>query len=176
VFVAIGVAACDSVLGLDPPTLDPCAGGCLDGGADVGADAPVDADARADVSVDAKADAASQAGVRCGGGSFATSYCEDPTPLCCQTTSDAGVTSYACVTDTGACGGYPINCASDNDCPGSDVCCHFTTGMKCDSESSCSNTDLVCDPRSADDCPSGWTCDVTLVNDMQMSPYLGCSE
>jgi hypothetical protein len=34
----------------------------------------------------------------------------------------------------------------------------------------------VCDPRSSDDCPSGWTCDVTFVNDMQTSPYLGCSQ
>jgi len=164
------LAACDSVLGLDPPTLDPCAASpCLDASSDGSVDAS--ADARAD----AKSDAETPSGIRCGGGTYPESYCDDPTPLCCQTTTDAGGASYACVTDTSACDGYPIDCATDDDCPGSDVCCHFTSGMKCDGESSCSNDDLVCDPRSADDCPSGWSCDVVLVNDSQMSPYLGCS-
>jgi hypothetical protein len=162
------------VLGLDPPTLDPCTTSpCVDASTESGVDAH--ADAGVDAARDAKGDTGAQAGVRCGGGSFAESYCENPAPVCCQTTTDAEVTSYGCVTDTSACSGYPIDCATDNDCPGSDVCCHLTTGMKCDSESSCSNSDLVCDPRSADDCPSGWTCDVVLTNESQMSPYLGCS-
>jgi hypothetical protein len=174
VAVAIALAACDSVLGLDPPTLDPCAGGCADGAVDAGLDAA--ADARADVAVDAKADTAAPTGVRCGGGSFPTSYCDDPTAVCCQTTDDAGTTSYTCVASTSACDGYPIACASDNDCPGSDVCCHFSTSMKCEGESTCSNADLVCDTRSADECPTGWTCDVVFTNAGQMSPYLGCSQ
>ncbi len=130
VAVAIALAACDSVLGLDPPTLDPCASGCTDGAVDASLDG--EADAHADVAADAKADTAAPTGVRCGGGSFPTSYCEDPTAVCCQTTDDAGTTSYTCVASTSACDGYPIACATDNDCPGSDVCCHFSTSMKCE--------------------------------------------
>jgi len=182
--LALTLTACTSVLGLDAPTLAPC----LDGGC---ADAPVhDAavDSTADV-LDAATDSgpvesscaesdaapdATAAGVLCGGGCFGATYCTSPDPVCCQSTNDAGVTTYACTSSESACTGYPIVCANDDDCPGSDICCHFTTKMTCDTTAACPTDDLVCRPGMPVDCPTGKACDVPAVNAGVTSPYYLC--
>jgi hypothetical protein len=182
--LALTLTACTSVLGLDAPTLAPC----LDGGC---ADAPVH-DAAVDSTADvldagtdsgpvesscAASDAAPDAipaGVQCGGGCSGVTYCTSPNPVCCQSTNDAGVTTYACTSSESACTGYPIVCASDDDCPGSDICCHFTTKMTCDTTTACPNSDLVCRPGMPIDCPAGKACDVPAVNAGVASPYYLC--
>ncbi|MGO8993698.1 MAG: hypothetical protein ACLQVI_10240 [Polyangiaceae bacterium] len=196
-------AACSAVLGLDPPTLAACADGCPDAttpvpdgsGGSSGGDSsvPIDsatqntpdatpdavADAIADVVAEATPDSGPPTGVRCGGGGSPTVYCNDPTPLCCLTFSDAGSPSYACATDTSACTGYSIACASDNDCPGSDVCCFYQSGIKCEPEDTAScATALVCDPSapaSDDECNTGQTCSVAYLYDGGALPYYGCN-
>jgi len=177
--VSAALAACSTVLGLDPPTLAPCLdGGCADAAATDAADGGEnDAATDAPRCIDAALPDAAPAGVRCGGGCFALSYCSGSTPDCCQRTDDAGVTAYACTTSEGACdagGGYPVVCASDDDCPGSDICCHFSTGLKCTSTSNCPSKQLVCRPDVPLDCPTGWKCDVPVVIDGVTSPYLEC--
>ena len=166
--VAFSFVACKAVLGLDPPELDPCIdGGCFDGAIDGARDA---ADAGADVAPDH----GPIVGVRCGGGSFAVSGCNGSTPVCCEST-DAGVTTFACVASTAACAGFPIACASYNDCAGNDVCCHSATQIKCVTTASCANADLVCEPDGApDQCPASWKCAVPLTNAGVASPYFGC--
>jgi len=187
VLLTVVVAGCSSVLGLDPPTLDPCLdGGCIDGstGLDSSAgeatvDGPTEADAvSSDVEVDAPRESGPDAGIRCGGGTYPLTYC-DPggaTPTCCQTTTDAGTTTYGCVASESACTGYAIDCATYDDCAGSDICCHFSTHMVCDSVAACPNADVVCDPSMTDSCPTGWTCKVYFANAGVESPYMGCSQ
>jgi hypothetical protein len=178
------LVGCSSVLGLDPPTLDPCiALGCLDGStgpdssaADAAPDGPTETDAVVkDVGVDAT-DAGPETGVRCGGGAYPTTYCAGTTPTCCQTTTDAGVTTYGCVASETACTGYAIDCATYDDCAGNDICCHFSTHMVCDSVASCMNANVVCTTAMSDSCPSGWTCNVYFANAGVESPYMGCSQ
>ena len=189
--LAASGAACSAVLGLDPPTLAACAEGCPEASvpvvdaapdvvADVVPDVGVDAvpDALPDALPDATSDGASPVGVRCGGGSAPTIYCVDPSPMCCLTLDDAGSASYACVGSATDCSGYPIACASDNDCAGSDVCCFYNSGIKCESDTTASCTKLVCnagDPASDDECNAGQTCtpDVYSENGYPL-PYDGC--
>jgi hypothetical protein len=192
-------AACSGILGLDPPTLAVCAGGCADGSASSsdgstssGGDSSIPGDAMpesatSDVTPDSVADAIADVvpdrgpatGVRCGSGSSAV-FCAPPSPLCCLDFDDAGGPSYSCVSDaTGACPGYPIACASDNDCAGSDVCCFYHSGIKCEPENtpSCA-TELVCDPSapaSDDECNTGQTCSVAYLFDGGSLPYYGCN-
>jgi len=196
VSLAALAAGCAAALGLDAPTLDPCAGGgCEDVTSDVAPgeaastqDAPPDVpsgDAAGDAHAEGSTDAAKEAtgdgappdGVRCGGGIYGTpSYCApgSATPTCCQTTTDAGVTTYGCVASEAACTGYAITCATYNDCSGSEICCHFSTHMICDAVSSCPNQDVVCDPTMSDSCPTGEKCTVYFSNAGVEAPYQGC--
>jgi hypothetical protein len=194
--LALTLPACTSVLGLDPPTLAQCLdGGCADAPA---RDAPIDStadvldatgvDSEAGADSDAAADSranetscandaapdAIPAGVQCGGGCFGVTYCTSPTPVCCQGTNDAGVTTYACTASESTCSGYPIVCANDDDCGGSDICCHFTTKMTCDTTSACPSNDLVCRPDMPIDCPTGKACNIPAVNAGVTSPYYLC--
>lgn len=173
------------MLGLDPPKLAPCLdGGCGDDGSGASTDsgmdvreAGADSSGLADASCSDDAAAAEDAippGVRCGGGCFGVVYCTSPNPVCCQRTSDAGVTTYACTASESTCDGYPIVCANDDDCPGSDICCHFGSKMTCDSTSACPSNDLVCRPDVPVDCPTNKKCDVPAVNAGVTSPYLLC--
>jgi len=194
--VGAAVAGCSSVLGLDPPTLDPCttAGACVDAAGDVtvdtsdGAASPdvVDAgDARTEAGPDAPPEAAPACvwdgavpdaggtGVRCGGGCYPVVLCTGATPVCCQTTSDAGVTAFACASSETACGGYPIDCVNENDCLGTDVCCHYLAHMICDTACT-SGGDIACLPASTDDCPTGKTCDVRVSDEGVAAPYYTC--
>jgi hypothetical protein len=185
---ALTLTACTSVLGLDAPTLAPCLdGGCdaavhdaaVDSTADVleaSADSETSTDSGALESSCAASDAApdAPAGVLCGGGCFGATYCTGANPVCCQTTNDAGITTYACTSSESACTGYPIVCANDDDCPGSDICCHFTTKMTCDTTAACPNSDLVCRPGMTIDCPTGKACNVPAVNAGVTSPYYVC--
>ena len=192
VFAAAGaVAACNAVLGLDAPQLDPCASdGCVDGTAppttgDAGLDAPalldstlpIDAPtADADAGIDAQPDTGPINGVRCGGGSSPAIGCNGDTPVCCLTL-DAGPASYSCVHESSACSGYAIDCATDNDCPGSEVCCHFNSSIKCEDQTACANDSLVCDPDGgADQCPTGYTCSVAFTSGSYTLPYYGCTQ
>jgi hypothetical protein len=188
--LALTLTACSSVLGLDAPTLAPCLdGGCADAAmheaavdstADV-LDANADSDTGADsgpvesscATNDAAPDAI-PAGVQCGGGCFGITYCTSPNPVCCQSTDDAGVTTFACTSSESACTGYPIVCANDDDCPGSDICCHFSTKMTCDTTAACPTADLVCRPGMPIDCPTGKACNVPAVNAGVTSPYSLC--
>ncbi len=183
--VAATGAGCSSVLGLDPPTLDPCTAGtgCLDATADVSADARVDASdagappdgADAGPSMEAAPEAAPDAakcawdgalpdasttGIRCGGGCEAVTYCTGATPVCCQTTDPTGQPLFACTSET-ACAGYAILCVNENDCSGSEVCCHYMAHMICDTACT-SNAVIACIPGSPDDCPAGKACDVRV--------------
>jgi len=176
-------AACNAVLGLDAPHLDPCANGCVDGtapGGDAGSliidgAALIDA-APADASFDAQPDQGPVSGIRCGGGSSPTIGCGPDAPVCCLVL-DAGSASYTCQNDTADCDGYPILCATNNDCSGSDVCCHYASSIKCVGESTCPNASLVCDPSGAsDECPTGWTCSVAFTSGSYGLPYYGCAQ
>ncbi len=142
------LAGCGSVLGLDAPTLDPCLSGgdCVDAVADVTVEAgdaaasPDGMDA-GDTAPEAAFEAGPEAapacvwdgavpaagtGVRCGGGCNPVVFCTGATPVCCQTTSDAGGLAFACTSnEAGACGGYPIACVNENDCAG--ATCAATT-------------------------------------------------
>jgi hypothetical protein len=172
---------------MDAPTLDPCAqGGCLDvvevgvetgeGSTTVDAtqdalDAPADhhdASACLDVEIPDSGN-----GIRCGGGCFPVVFCTGSTPVCCQSTDDAGVTTFACTSSETTCDGYPIRCVNENDCGGSDVCCHFQSHMICDT--ACTNaTELACIPGSPQDCPAGKACDVQVTAGGQPLPYFLC--
>jgi hypothetical protein len=181
VIVLFACAACTGVLGLDEPTLDPCADHvCADAstGIESGAnDASAASDADAGSATDATPDhVPSLTGIRCGGGSFGLSGCEGQTPVCCQETDDAGTTTYTCVANTASCAGYPISCSNYNDCAGTDVCCHFGSAIKCEPPS-CASGSLVCEPDgAADQCPSGWTCKSMVTNAGVVSPYFVCAQ
>jgi hypothetical protein len=186
---AAALAGCTSVLGLDAPTLDPCAGHTCN---DATAEAGVLADASADGAVEAPSDgegtdggasdsaacawdggvAFDGSGVRCGGGCYATATCAGAAPVCCQTGADAGVLAFACVANEGACSGYPVDCVNENDCSGSEVCCHYSTHTIC-ANSCTSSGATACLPGSADDCPTGWTCRPA---DAGGSPYYTCQQ
>jgi hypothetical protein len=190
-----GLAACDAVLGMDAPSLAPCADGCPDGALADGADgavmpgpdgapeaeaaaadatpessrldagADVDAEASTDAAPDVNPDQGTPVGIRCGGGAFPTSWC-DP----------AGSTPLCCQGGTptaptftcvaaGACTGYSIECANYNDCSGTDICCRFVAHQICDLPANCPNDELVCDSLTTDVCPTGKACDVPFVGD-----------
>jgi hypothetical protein len=182
--LAIAGVACNAVLGLDPPQLDSCANGCADGAAPVKGDGAPDAvdgavftdgpPALADAA-DAAPDQGPLTGIRCGGGSSAVG-CQPASPVCCAEL-EAGSASYVCDTTTAACSGYPILCATNNDCSGTDVCCHYDSAIKCVGETVCANASLVCDPSGpSDQCPSGWSCNVAFTNGSTTLPYYGCSQ
>jgi hypothetical protein len=177
------MAGCSAVLGMDAPTLDPCAtqGSCID--ATEGLDAlppeaapdtgpPQDADA-AQVCLDTLPDDAA-AGVLCGGGCYPFTYCTGGAPICCVSTDDAGVTTYACTASESTCAGFPFHCINENDCPGSDVCCRLSSHMVCDLPANCPGGQLGCVPGSSQDCPTGKPCNVPLVVDGATTPYSLC--
>jgi hypothetical protein len=174
--LALSPLGCTSVLGLDPPTLAPCLdGGCPDAPMRDAATDAADAGAtESSCETDAAGDVAPPPGVKCGGGCFGVTYCTSPTPVCCQETSDAGITTYACTASESTCSGYPIVCANDDDCPGSDICCHFMTKMTCDTTAACPSQDLVCRPGVPLDCMANQMCDKPAVNDGVTSPYSVC--
>jgi hypothetical protein len=166
--IAAGLAmACSTVLGLDAPKLDPCAEVACNDAAIDGADA---SDARADAATDS-----SVVGLRCGGGSFGVTGCSAASPTCCQLTSGAG-TTYECRASATACTGYPIECASNEDCSGNGVCCHSATQIRCVGATACADDSLVCEPGGrTDQCPTGWKCTGTLTNAGIASPYFACA-
>jgi len=187
--LAVAAAGCSSVLGLDAPTLDPCVeSACPDATAEASIDASDGAatqDAQPGVDAgDAAGEAApaclwdgglpdaSGGGIRCGGGCSPVTFCTGG-QICCQTTSDAGGTAFACAASESACSGYSIDCVNENDCTGSDVCCHYVAHMVC-AASCTSSADITCIPGSADDCPTGKACDVRLVNADAAVPYYAC--
>jgi hypothetical protein len=101
-------------------------------------------------------------------------YCGGGTPVCCQTTDDAGVAAFACTSsEGGACSGYAIECVNENDCSGSDVCCHYMAHMICDTACT-SSADIACVPGSTQDCPTGKKCDVGLTDEGVAAPYYAC--
>jgi hypothetical protein len=195
-FALAGVPACSSVLGLDPPSLDPCQGaiGCSEGGTtlldvyappiDQGTDAgPTGSDATSDAVTDAAPvpdvvdDRGPVMGTRCGDVSMALG-CTGSTPVCCEANDgDGGPPTFSCETASN-CGDYPILCASNADCAGNDVCCKAsgTGGFKCVGENSCSNGALVCDPAGpTSQCPNGYHCSATpLQADGTTLPYYLC--
>src|SRR5580692_623587 len=101
VFSSVGAVACNALLGMDAPSLNPCNDGCPDGAVDdgVGDDGPVTLDASSDAGTkdsgsvsdagsdsrappnDAAPEAAPQCtteagvGIRCGGGDLPTCWC-----------------------------------------------------------------------------------------------------
>ena len=185
-FVSAGAAACNGVLGLDAPRLDPCTGGdCVDATAPIDADAglPAAQDSAPPVGGDAAPDAHDAApdqgpidGVRCGGGTTPPIGCANDTPGCCLVL-EGGTPSYTCDEGAAQCSGYPILCATNNDCSGSEVCCHFASSIKCEDESACANGSLVCDPNGASDqCPTGWKCTAQYTTGAYTLPYYGCAQ
>jgi hypothetical protein len=195
ILAAFVVAACSSVLGLDPPVLDDClTGGCVDvttpdvelpevgvevDSSSLEAQAEAEAEAQADAGVDshgggmcdASYDGNANQGIRCGGGCYPVVFCKPP-EVCCQTTNQ-GTPTYACATSESACGGYTIKCVNENDCSGSDVCCHYTSHTVC--ASSCnSDSDTACVPGSHNDCPNGDNCDRPVTDDGVAAPYFTC--
>ena len=206
--LAAGGAACSAVLGLDQPTLA-CAytPGCADAsapgndatvpvmdssGSSSGGDSttPIDTGSEGQA-YDAAPDAAPESpdggedassSFRCGPPG-STLYCPDyPGAVCCLTL-DAGSATYSCATSSSDCPGYYIECASDNDCNGNDICCFYNSAIKCEPQSegdpgnSCANS-VVCNPSlpvSGDQCNSGQSCvpNVYKENGYPL-PYDGC--
>jgi hypothetical protein len=180
---------CSSVLGLDAPTLDPCAGqACADataegsieagteGAVEVGTDAAADGDAGPPGDAGCIWDGEvpfDDGAVRCGGGCFAPTSCSGATPVCCQTQDATGELTFTCAASEAACSGYSIDCVNENDCSGNGVCCHYSTHTIC--ATSCTgNQDIACLPGSADDCPAGKKCDVVAKNGDAAVPYYLC--
>jgi hypothetical protein len=94
--------------------------------------------------------------------------------VCCQATA-VGATTFACTSKASGCAGYAIECANENDCPGSEVCCHYATGTVC--AASCTNGgDIACVPGSPDDCPAGETCNRLVTNAGVSAPYYICGD
>ncbi|HEY3818983.1 MAG TPA: hypothetical protein VGL81_17555 [Polyangiaceae bacterium] len=189
------LTGCSSVLGLDAPTLDPCTtgGACVDAGLDGTVEAS-DAASSPDASAsDGPADAASEAGpdaapacvwdgavpdasaagVRCGGGCEPVVFCTGTTPVCCQTTASTGAPAFACASSETTCTGYAIDCVNENDCSGSDVCCHYIAHTVC-AASCTSGGDIACLPGSSEDCPTGKKCSVPVMNGDAAAPYYTC--
>jgi hypothetical protein len=83
------------------------------------------------------------------------------------------VSTFACASSETACGGYSIDCVNENDCAGSDVCCHYLAHTIC-AGSCTSGDDIACLPGSTDDCPAGKTCSVRVENDDAAAPYYTC--
>ncbi len=198
-FAVVGsAAACSAVLGLAAPSLLECTDACTEAGlpptiedagpesdvtappsVDAGADAAAaDADHVPDAVADVVPDRGSPDGVRCGSGASEI-FCSSPARFCCLTL-DAGASTYSCAASASDCSGYSIECASDNDCSGSDVCCFYASGIKCEPEntSSCAKA-LVCDPSapaSENQCNTGQTCSIAWVlDDAGTLPYFGCN-
>jgi hypothetical protein len=202
--LAASGAACSAVLGLDQPTLA-CAStpGCADAsapgsdatipvmdssGSSSGGDStapPGDSGSEAqalDGPPDVEDGGEDASGFRCGPLASAT-YCPDyPAAVCCVTL-DAGSATYSCVPSQSDCPGYYIECASDNDCNGNDICCFYNSAIKCEPQSegdpgnSCANS-VVCDPSlpaSGDQCNTGQSCvpNVYKENGYPL-PYDGC--
>jgi hypothetical protein len=181
----VASAACSGVLGLDAPTLSPCADGvsCVDAStpdapssaSDGGVDAGTGTDAND--ATDASPDQGPLTGIRCGGGSFALTGCPGSTAVCCQVTGDSGATTYTCRNSAADCEGFPIGCTHDDDCPGNDVCCQQSTSIKCVGQSSCANASLLCEPDAeADQCPTGWSCAGPVTIDGVSAPYSACTQ
>src|SRR5579872_6039709 len=188
ILLTLLLGGCTAVLGLDAPKLAPCQdGGCGDstvaddsapggdadaGPLETGVDSGADAADSAPTCDNAAADAvAALSAVQCGGGCFPVVYCTGSTPVCCQTTT-GGVTTYACTASETSCTGYPIACANDDNCPGTEICCHFNTKITCDTTANCQTNELVCRPTVTADCPAGKACNVPITIDGVTSPYL----
>jgi hypothetical protein len=165
-----GYAAPDA--SLDAPLLDVTA--------DVVLDTTVKdavAEATADVAID-QGSGGPDAGVLCG---FGTNYCAGNNAFCCETADDAGMPVLACIPSESACTGYYIECANDNDCRNSSICCHYASAMRCETPTGSgvcpgggSGLTQACDPNNSGECPGGQTCTLHLTNGTLASPYWGC--
>jgi hypothetical protein len=129
---------------------------------------------------DAPPDGALDSGVLC---SFTMSnYCDSDSSLpdCCETPRDGAMPNFACVAKMTCPNGYDIECATGGDCPGSMICCHYSSGMKCVSPtqgaSTCPgmNYTQACDPNDTTACPANQNCTLQITNNGMPSPYLGC--
>jgi hypothetical protein len=101
------------------------------------------------------------------------------TPYCCESADDAGFPAFACVPSEQRCSGYFVQCASDTDCPNTQICCHYASYIHCENPSGSNSTcpgggDQVCDPSNSGECGSGQTCTLHLRNQNLASPYWGC--
>jgi hypothetical protein len=110
-------------------------------------------------------------------------YCdpEGGTPDCCETATDSSNPSFACVPKDMCGTGYDIKCTSASLCPGSDICCHYASGMRCEPPmmpaSDCpggGGVTQACDPDASGECASGLNCTLQLLNNTLPSPYWGC--
>jgi hypothetical protein len=77
------------------------------------------------------------------------------------------------VASESACSGYAIDCVNENDCNGTDVCCHYTSHTVC-AASCTSGADITCLPGSTDDCPAGKKCSVAVTDGDAAAPYYTC--
>jgi hypothetical protein len=100
-------------------------------------------------------------------------FCTGADPVCCQTPGDAGGSTFACASSETACPGYPIDCVNENDCAGTEVCCHDVARTIC-AGSCTSGGDIACLPGSTDDCPTDKPCDVRVTNGDAAAPYYTC--
>jgi hypothetical protein len=87
--------------------------------------------------------------------------------------------AFSCVPANTCPSGYDIQCASESDCPGSKICCHYSSGMRCETPSgsgTCpgSNYTQACDPSNTGECLGGQSCTLPLTNNGLPSPYMGC--
>ncbi|HEY8089745.1 MAG TPA: hypothetical protein VIF09_17915 [Polyangiaceae bacterium] len=170
----VSTAACTSVLGLDAPTLDPCAEQpCVDATGEAAAEATLPEAGGEAACVWDGGVAFVDGAVRCGGGCFAEVSCSGATPVCCLTQAGSGAVSYGCVASESACSGYAIDCVNENDCNGTDVCCHYTSHTVC-AASCTSGADITCLPGSTDDCPAGKKCSVAVTDGDAAAPYYTC--
>jgi hypothetical protein len=202
--LAIGIAGCTSILGMDKPTLSPCfvedacldaspasydARGVLVDAADEDFALPQEDSSSPDAGLsDGSADDWTPPPVLCAASAVGdAAWCSGATPVCCQG-SDGGQPTYSCVATDPAglfancpSNTYPIACDGPGACASGDVCCHFHTGgMKCVPPSHCgplTDSIFVCDPDAgpgASGCPSGTSCTDMLTNSGLPTPYHGC--
>jgi hypothetical protein len=148
------------------------------------ADAAVEAQTR-DVANEAHADVAADTGpvstfdggIPCG---LAGQGC-DPVlqPFCCESADDAGEPVFACVPSEQRCSGYFVQCATDTDCPNTQICCHYAMYIHCEQPTGAAGScpgggDQVCNPSNKGECPAMEACTLHLRNENLASPYTGC--
>jgi hypothetical protein len=155
----------------------------VDTAADV-ADVATETQAR-DVASDTPADVAPDqvagdaGGIPCG---LSGQTCESVLyPYCCETADDAGLPVWTCVPSQSHCSaGYYIECANENDCNNSMICCHYSSHMSCENPTQPSSTcpggsvTQACDPNNVNECSGGLMCMPGLQNQGLATPYWGC--
>lgn len=119
--VAAAAGGCELVSGLDrlsvgdASTADACAT------CDAGSDQSV-----SDTGFDGEPGTDGALSIRCGDASCTHG-------VCCRSSANGNVVTYACMDSAQGCSGIALPCDSENDCPSGQVCCGSTQSTGCTS-------------------------------------------